>query len=118
MSGCVTPGYLGDDALRAAVAHASALVLPSRDEGFGLPVVEALAAGTPVLASDLPVLREVGGDDARYAAAGDPEAFADGLRRLLDSPPDPAPGRARAARLTWRRSAVAHRRAYTLALTT
>ena len=101
--------------LRAVVAGARALVLPSRDEGFGLPVLEALAAGTPVLASDLPVLREVGGPHARYAAVGDPEAFADGLRALLEAPPDPAPGVAHAAAHTWRRSAERHRAAYTLA---
>ncbi len=118
VSGCLTPGFLGDEALRAVVAGASALVLPSRDEGFGLPVLEALAAGTPVLASDLPVLREVGGEHVRYAAPGDPEAFADGLRALLDSPPDPAPGVAHAASHTWRRSAAAHRAAYTLAAQT
>jgi glycosyltransferase involved in cell wall biosynthesis len=50
----VTPGFVGDDDLRQVVAGASALVLPSRDEGFGLTVLEALAAGTPVVASDLP----------------------------------------------------------------
>lgn len=116
VSACVTPGFLSDGPLRAVVAGARALVLPSRDEGFGLPVVEALAAGTPVLASDLPVLREVGGEHVVYAAPGDPEAFAAGLRSVLDAPPDPAPGRAAAAALTWRRSALAHRDVYRLAL--
>ncbi len=115
VSGCLTPGYLDDAALRSVVARASALVLPSRDEGFGLPVLEALAAGTPVLASDLPVLREVGGEHARYAAVGDPEAFADALRRLLEDPPDPAPGRTWAAARTWRRSAEGHREVCRLA---
>ncbi|MCW2607275.1 MAG: glycosyl transferase group 1 [Frankiales bacterium] len=115
VSGCTTPGFLADAELRSVVAGARALVLPSRDEGFGLPVLEALAAGTPVLASDLPVLREVGGPHVRYAAPGDPEAFAEGLREVLDAPPDPAPGAAHAAAHTWRRSAVAHRAAYTLA---
>jgi glycosyltransferase involved in cell wall biosynthesis len=112
----VTPGFLHDRQLRAAVAGARALVLPSRDEGFGLPVLEALAAGTPVLASDLPVLREVGGDLARYAPPGEPAAFADTLQRLLEDPPDPAPGRAHAAEQTWRRCAERHRAAYSLAL--
>ena len=112
---CVTTGFLPDGPLRAVVAGARALVLPSRDEGFGLPVLEALAAGTPVLASDLPVLREVGGAHVRYAAAGDPEAFAEGLRALLDDPPDPAAGAAHAAAHSWRRSAEGHRSAYTLA---
>ncbi|MCW2777920.1 MAG: putative Glycosyltransferase [Frankiales bacterium] len=116
VAGCVTPGFLDDAALRSVVAHASGLVLPSRDEGFGLPVLEALAAGTPVLASDLPVLREVGGDVVAYAAPGDAEAFADGLRRVLADPGDPGLRRARAAAFTWARSARAHREAYAGAL--
>ena len=112
----VTPGYLGEDDLRPVVAGASALVLPSRDEGFGLPVLEALAAGTPVVASDLPVLREVGGDVTAYAPVGDAEAFADVLQRVLDAPGDPSARRAHAAPFTWARSAEAHRAAYTRAL--
>ena len=56
----------------AAVYRKSRLVLlPSEREGFGLPLAEALACGTPVLASDLPVLREIGGDAAEYCAVGD-----------------------------------------------
>jgi glycosyltransferase involved in cell wall biosynthesis len=116
VSGAVTPGYLGDDALRPLVAGAAALVLPSRDEGFGLPLLEALAAGTPVVASDLPVLREVGGDVVRYAAVGDAEAFAAAIQAVLDAPGDPAARRAHAAPYTWSRSAEGHRAAYTLAL--
>ncbi|MCW2666806.1 MAG: glycosyl transferase, group 1, partial [Frankiales bacterium] len=116
VSGCVTPGFLSDEQLRPLVAGASVLVLPSRDEGFGLPVLEAMAAGTPVLASDLPVLREVGGDLAAYARPGDPEAFAEALRAVLDTPGDPAARRAHAARSTWRRCAEETRAAYTLAL--
>ncbi len=116
VSGAVTPGYLDDDALRPLVAGAAALVLPSRDEGFGLPLLEGLAAGTPVVASDLPVLREVGGDAVRYAPVGNAEAFADALRAVLDAPGDPAGRRAQAAPFTWARSAEGHRAAYTLAL--
>ena len=114
----ITPGYLDDDVLRPVVAGASALVLPSRDEGFGLPLLEALAAGTPVVASDLPVLREVGGAHVRYAAVGDAPAFAEALRSVLEDPPDPAAGRSHAAGFTWARSAEAHRAAYALASAT
>ena len=110
-----TPGFLDDDALRSVVAGAAALVLPSRDEGFGLTVLEALAAGTPVVASDLPVLREVGGDAVAYAAVGDAEAFAAALTAVLESPGDPAVRRAQAAPFTWQRSAQGHRAAYALA---
>jgi glycosyltransferase involved in cell wall biosynthesis len=112
----VTPGFLDDDDLRAVVAGAAALVLPSRDEGFGLPVLEALAAGTPVVASDLPVLREVGGDVVAYAPVGDAEAFAEALRGVLDDSGDAAVRRAHAARYTWAASAEGHRAAYSLAL--
>ncbi|MEX2289330.1 MAG: glycosyltransferase family 1 protein [Mycobacteriales bacterium] len=116
VSGVITPGYLDEDDLGAVVAGAAALVLPSRDEGFGLPLLEALAAGTPVVASDLPALREVGGDLVSYAPVGDAEGFAEALRQVLDEPGDASARRAHAADFTWARSAAAHRAAYTLAL--
>lgn len=109
VSGCVVPGYLDTEVLRQVVAGASCLVLPSRDEGFGLPVLEALATGVPVVASDLPVLREVGGDVVRYAPAGDPQAFATQLQEALSAPGDPAARRARADLFTWAASAAAMR---------
>jgi glycosyltransferase involved in cell wall biosynthesis len=116
VSRALTPGYLDEDVLRPVVAGAAALVLPSRDEGFGMPVVEALAAGTPVVASDLPVLREVGGEVVAYASAGDPHSFAAALARVLEQPGDRGARRAHAARFTWQRSAEGHRAAYSLAL--
>ena len=68
----------------AAVYRRSALVLlPSEAEGFGLPVTEALACGTPVLASDLTVLREVGGSAAQYAPPGDISGWTTILLTLL-----------------------------------
>jgi glycosyltransferase involved in cell wall biosynthesis len=115
--GCITTGFLEDERLRRVVAGAAALVLPSLDEGFGMPVVEALAAGTPVVASDLPVLREVGGDVVTYAEAGNPASFAAALERVLDAPGDPAPRRTHASAYTWARCAEATRAAYSLALT-
>jgi glycosyltransferase involved in cell wall biosynthesis len=89
----------------AALYRASSLVLlPSEAEGFGLPVIEALACGATVLASDIPVLREVGGDAAVYCPAGDVPAWAGAIDRLLTNP-DSAPPRAerlaQAARYTW-----------------
>jgi glycosyltransferase involved in cell wall biosynthesis len=116
VAGAVTPGFLPDDDLRQVVAGAAALVLPSLDEGFGLTVLEALAAGTPVVASDLPVLREVGGAAVAYAPVGDPEGFAAALSEVLHSPGDPAVRRAQAAGSTWARSAELHRAAYAAAL--
>ncbi len=117
VSGCITPGYVGEDLLPGVVAGAAALVLPSLDEGFGLPVAEALAAGTPVVASDLAVLREVGGTVTTYAEAGNPAAFAAALQAVLDDPGDATPRRERGATFTWARCAEATRAAYSLALT-
>ena len=75
-----------DDELAWLYGHALAVLVPSRHEGYGLPVVEALAFGTPVVASDLPALREVGGEAARYAPAGNAAAFARELVRIVDQP--------------------------------
>jgi glycosyltransferase involved in cell wall biosynthesis len=64
-------GHVPDDELASILTGARALVFPSEDEGFGLPPVEALACGTPVVCSDIPVLREVLGDRATYAPLED-----------------------------------------------
>ena len=61
------------------MAGARAFVFPTRDEGFGLPVLEALRCGIPVICSDLPVLREVGGRFPRYVPVDDVEAWASAL---------------------------------------
>jgi glycosyltransferase involved in cell wall biosynthesis len=77
----------------------AALVLqPSSAEGFGLPVVEALACGAGVVASDLPVLREVGGPSVVYVQVGDVTGWADTIRALLS---DPARLPSRPGRLSW-----------------
>jgi glycosyltransferase involved in cell wall biosynthesis len=88
----------------AALYRGAALLLqPSDAEGFGLPVLEALACGAPVVASDLRSLREVGGAAASYCAPGDARGFAETVVRLL-ADPDAAPPRgvrlARAARFS------------------
>jgi glycosyltransferase involved in cell wall biosynthesis len=117
----VWPGYLPQAELRSLVAGAAALVLPSRYEGFGLPAVEALACGIPVVASDIPVLREVTGGLAEYAPAGDVPALATALQRVLAAPADPdvvARRRAWAATFTWQRCAAATLTAYRTALAT
>lgn len=59
-------------------------VMPSRDEGFGMALVEALASGVPVVASELPALSEVGGDAVRWVPPGDPGALAEAIRTLPD----------------------------------
>jgi glycosyltransferase involved in cell wall biosynthesis len=97
-------GWLDDADLTRLVAGARALVLPSIDEGFGLPVLEALAAGRPVVVSDIAVLREVAGPHAIAAAYDDPDALADALRRActaLDDNDTREARRAWARRFTW-----------------
>ena len=73
-------GYVPKDELAELYRGAACLVFPSRYEGFGLPVLEAMASGTPVVAADEPALREVAGDAAVFAATGE---LADGIRRAL-----------------------------------
>jgi glycosyltransferase involved in cell wall biosynthesis len=82
-----------DRATLAAIYRRSALLLmPSEREGFGLPLVEALSCGTPVVASDIPALREVGGEAVTYCDVGDIEGWSRTIAALLDErerrPPD------------------------------
>jgi glycosyltransferase involved in cell wall biosynthesis len=113
----VIAGYLAEDDLQPVVARAAALCMPSHYEGFGLPVLEALAAGRPVLASDIPAHREISGGLAELLPTDDPDAWADALGRVdrTDGPEQQAPRRAHAAGFTWERSARAHLEAYALA---
>jgi glycosyltransferase involved in cell wall biosynthesis len=116
-----TPGYLAEDDLARLVAGAAALAVPSWYEGFGLPALEALACGTPVVASDLPALREVLADQAELVPPGDADALADALLRVLDDPGGEqarAARRARAAGFTWDACARATLDAYHRALGT
>ena len=114
-----TVGYLEEEVLRAVVAGATALVLPSRDEGFGLPLAEAMAAGVPVVCSNLPALREVVDGHATLVPPGDVVALAAALITVCGSGRDPAGTarrRAHAAQLTWAACADATVSAYQLAL--
>jgi glycosyltransferase involved in cell wall biosynthesis len=111
-------GYLSDVDLRSVVAGASALVLPSRDEGFGLPVLEALACDVPVVCSDVPALREVASGHATLVPFGEVEAMGAALTEALSTSIDApalAARRTYAAGFTWRRTAeltvAAYRRA-------
>ena len=99
-------GVVDEDVLPGLVAGASAMAFVSTKEGFGLAAMEALAAGVPVVARDLPVLREVFGDAVRFAA--EPMAMAGSLASVLSEPPDPEIGRALAASYTWEAAAAAH----------
>lgn len=83
-------GYVPDDDLACLLYGAAAVVVPSVDEGYGLPVAEAITCGSRVAASDIPVLREVGGDEATYGDARDPSRFRDAIITAMGSPRPPA----------------------------
>jgi glycosyltransferase involved in cell wall biosynthesis len=76
--------FLSRNTLHAVYRRAALLVITSDREGFGLPVVEAMSAGLPVLARDLPVLREVAGGAAVFVDGSDPRVWADAANQLLD----------------------------------
>lgn len=92
----------------AALYQRAAVVLMTSDrEGFGLPVVEALACDTPVVASDLPALRETGGEAVSYAPPGNAEAFAAAAISVLRAPRRSEPQRlAQAAKFSWAQHAA------------
>lgn len=100
----VQRGSLNRIQLAGLYRRAAVVLQPSEAEGFGLPVIEALACGAAVLASDLPILREVAGPAACYAPVGDVQAWAGLLNRLLSDPnaaPAPALRAAQASQYTW-----------------
>jgi len=78
-------GALADAELVPLLAGARALLMPSRAEGFGLPLAEALAAGVPAIVSDLPALREAGGPGTLYLPCNDAGAWADAIRNIVDA---------------------------------
>lgn len=104
-------GRVTDADLQALYAGAAIFAFPSLHEGFGLPVLEAMAAGTPVIASDIPALREVAGDAAVLVPPGDADAWAQALEGLLAEPTRRAAlveaGRHRASRYSWEATAAA-----------
>jgi glycosyltransferase involved in cell wall biosynthesis len=98
----ILTGQVSDEQLAAIYSGAHALLLSSKEEGFGLTAVEALACGTPVVACDSPALREVLGERATFVAPGDMEgliAAAQAARR--PAPPPPPWSWQDAARATW-----------------
>jgi glycosyltransferase involved in cell wall biosynthesis len=104
-------GRVGDADLAVLLSRATMLLAPSLAEGFGLPVLEAMAAGTPVVTSDAPALVEVGGGAPVVVPRGDAPALARAVAALATDPGErarrAAAGRVRAAEYTWHGAAEA-----------
>jgi glycosyltransferase involved in cell wall biosynthesis len=110
------PGYVDDAALAALFRRAEVIAYPSLVEGFGMPALEALACGTPLVTTSGSALEEVVGDAALLVPPADPDALARALSTVLDDPAVAsrlrAAGPARASTFTWERSVDAHLDAY------
>jgi len=108
-------GVVDTAGLAAAYRSAQVLAFPSLFEGFGIPVVEAMAAGTPVVCSDATCLPEIGGDAVLYAPTGSVQAWTEQLTLVLTSAATKdalvAAGHARAQTFTWAASSAAARTA-------
>jgi glycosyltransferase involved in cell wall biosynthesis len=102
-------GHLPSDTLRAIMQGAAALAYPSEFEGFGLPPLEAMASGVPVVVSDTPAVVEAAGGAALIAPAGDPRAWAEALHRVIADPATVealrSAGQKRSADFSWARCA-------------
>lgn len=102
-------GFVPEDALPALYAGATAFLFPSRYEGFGLPVLEAMACGTPVVCSDIPALAEVAGDAAWRIPPEDEEAWQRAIEVVWQDPQERERwrerARERAGQFTWARTA-------------
>jgi glycosyltransferase involved in cell wall biosynthesis len=102
-------GYVPEHLLPGLYAGAQAFAMPSRYEGFGLPCLEAMACGTPVVAADTTALPETCGGAALLVDPDDPQAFADALVRAATAETERArliaAGHERAGHFTWQRSA-------------
>jgi glycosyltransferase involved in cell wall biosynthesis len=102
-------GFVGHDDLDALFAGASVFCYPSVREGFGLPVLEAMAQGTPVVTSATTSTAEVAGDTGVLVDPVDVDAIASAIRGLLDDPAEARrlgdAGRERAKSFTWERTA-------------
>jgi glycosyltransferase involved in cell wall biosynthesis len=106
----VLAGHVPDQHIPGLYAQAKVLVMPSLYEGFGFPVLESMAAGTPVVASNNSSLPEVAGDEALLVSPTDEHALAEALEAVLHNPKTAAElktrGLARAKQFNWQRTAA------------
>lgn len=114
-------GYVSSESLPALMRTASLLAYPSIDEGFGLPALEGLACGAPVVTTSDSVMADMCGEAAWLAGPGDPESLAQTLLQALNAGSSEREkraqmGMARAREFTWEKAAQCHRDAYELAL--
>jgi glycosyltransferase involved in cell wall biosynthesis len=102
-------GFVSDDELTWLYHNARAFVFPSLYEGFGLPILEAMSLGTPVITSNRGAMAEVAGDAAHLVDPTDPDALAQGIHRVLDDGEYAdalcEAGQDRAGEFTWERTA-------------
>ena len=105
-------GFVSDDDLAALFAHAMCFAFPSRTEGFGIPLLEAMVHGAPIVASDCASMPEVASDAALYAPPDDPAAWLAQITRLSQDAGLRADlrarGRARFPRFSWHEGARAY----------
>lgn len=116
IAGRVVQRDVRDDELASCYAHALALVFPSRYEGFGIPILEAFACGTPAVLAKASCFPEIGGDAALYFDPDDAAGLREQLRRVIDDETLRASlverGRARASAFTWEATAAKTLAAY------
>lgn len=115
-------GYVPDEGRRDLYAGASVVIQPSLDEGFGMPVLEAMAIGVPVVAARAGALPEVGADAVSFVTPNDVRALAEAIAAMLESPDHAAEATARGLRraqyYAWDRTARQLYDAYATAMTT
>lgn len=103
-------GYAADEEVAALMTAATAYVFPSSFEGFGIPNLEAMSCGTPLITSDLPAHREVVGDAGIFVAANDPEAWEREMTSIIDNATQRAQlierGKNRAQQFSWDKTAT------------
>ena len=115
----VQTGYLPDPAVPAVLRQATVVAYPALEEGFGLPALEALACGAPLVTTQGTAMAEFAGDAALLVPPGDERSLADALATVLEGGDVTARrelGLELAGRQTWAASVAAHRRAYAMAL--